>query len=652
MGITLPAPLGLRRAAVRIWLAVASALALVIALAPVQAAQAVEVPSGLEIEQRQGFATLTWDPVEGATTYEIERTLMDGDEPAGEGLLVGRWVPDRHIDATGQPTGDLTFADSGFTLGETYSWRIRAVSGEEVGEWSAPVVDETQAHLGPQEFRTGFELSDGAAWTTHEDEVEVVEAIAAASDRVNLQTIGETYEGRPLHLATLGYPEPRSAEEIADSPTAYIACTVHGNERSGREGCLILLRELAFSDDPWVTELLSEVTVLITPTENPDGQAVGRRTNSAGQDQNRDHILLRHPEAVAVAETIRDYQPDVIVDAHEMGSGADTAPMWSRSRIVNEELWALGQNDLTLGWLFDAGHDSGFELSPYAGWANNNWEGWLHNVAGLKNTVGQLFETPTQSGFSRPNSPNGSPANQQRRVYTQLWSFHSTLDYYQNNIAEVQDAIAASKAQHSANEGPIYLDGAYDPPFDPPRLEPVTSVLEQPVCGYRLSPEQYQITDSGELIGAVAGQRWESGTIEERLAMHGVQVEEIGGGIVDVPLAQPLRGLIPYMLDPELDTDARPIGTPNLGMLEDAERLDDSRESVVVGDVETTVANRVDDLGCSVNDKIADEQDWPTRGAFVRHANSVVQELVADGQVSYREGAQIRQAAARSDVGR
>ena len=208
-----------RQATRRLWLAAALALTLIASLAPVHPAAAQVVPTGVQVEQGHGFATVSWDDVEGASEYHIERTLLDGDEPAGPGVVVGIWFENRYVGPPpdGDPTDDLTFADSGFLLGERYQWRVRAVVNDIEGDWSEPVAGDTQESSGPEQFHTGFELSNGEDWTLHEDEVDVVEAIAAASDRVRLETIGETYEGRPMQLATVGYPEPPEPEQIAGS---------------------------------------------------------------------------------------------------------------------------------------------------------------------------------------------------------------------------------------------------------------------------------------------------------------------------------------------------------------------------------------------------------------------------------------------------
>lgn len=645
----------------RAWFALAAVVAvmssLLVATARPAAAQAA--PAAVTVEQGQGFATVSWSEVAGADEYQIERTPMDGDEPAGPGEVVGVWFPDRHLSPppSREPSGDLTFADAGFTLGERYRWRVRAVVDGSEGEWSEPVDADTLEPVGPADLRTGFELADGLEWTTHVDEVAFVEAVAAASDRVRLETTGETYEGRPLQLATIGYPTaPPTREAVAEGPSVLIMCTIHGIERSGREACMILLRELAFSDDPRIIELLSTTTVMINPTTNPDGQAQGRRTNTAGQDLNRDSILIRHPETRPLAEVIRDTQPNLLIDAHEKGGGPDTDPSWPRSPSIFEPLIRYAQDEVVTGDLFADGRAAGWSMRPYTGWANNNWEAWHHNMAGMKNMIGVLLETARRTSEDRPGEgtvgQSDQPGSQARRVYTHLFALHSLLDYHHEHLAEIEDLLADSEAANTANQGPIFLDGAYPPPYDPPfsRVEPATVELE-PFCGYRLSPEQVATQDSGELIDALAGQTWTSPTVGERLASHGVETEEIGAGIVQVPLAQPYRPLIPYMLDPELDTAVRPIGTPNLGMV-DATRLDDDRATVVVGDVDTGVPNRVDDVACSINDLIADEQDWPSRGRFLQHVTTVLRDLYDDGLVSNRERGQITRAAAHADVGR
>ncbi|TDD72611.1 carbohydrate-binding protein [Jiangella aurantiaca] len=73
---------------------------------------------------------------------------------------------------------------------------------------------------------------------------------------------------------------------------------------------------------------------------------------------------------------------------------------------------------------------------------------------------------------------------------------------------------------------------------------------------------------------------------------------------------------------------------------------------VIVGGIDSGVANRTVSSGTTINDLILDEQPWSSRGAFLRHVTEVTQQLQADGVITGREASSIQRAAARSDVGR
>src|SRR3954466_9004555 len=72
-----------------------------------------EQVTGLTATQDVGFTTLKWNPVPGATDYQIERQSVDAnDQPTGTATIVGLWQPQRTI------TPELpAFAESGYTLG-------------------------------------------------------------------------------------------------------------------------------------------------------------------------------------------------------------------------------------------------------------------------------------------------------------------------------------------------------------------------------------------------------------------------------------------------------------------------------------------------------------------------------------------------------
>ncbi|MCP2163507.1 PKD domain-containing protein [Goodfellowiella coeruleoviolacea] len=77
----------------------------------------------------------------------------------------------------------------------------------------------------------------------------------------------------------------------------------------------------------------------------------------------------------------------------------------------------------------------------------------------------------------------------------------------------------------------------------------------------------------------------------------------------------------------------------------------DLRSTVVLGDVDSRVANAHRADGCTVEDLIRDEQAWPSRVAFVRHVDEVTARLVRERVLSARDRGALLVAALRSGIG-
>ena len=531
------------------WVGVA-AIATAIALVQPGSALAQEPNqvTGLAAVQEDGFATLSWDTVEGATDYQVERTPVDGaDQPTGPATIVGLWQPTRTV------TPDApTFAESGFVLGQRFCWRVRARFGTEAQAFSEPVCGTTRPQwgVGPgASLRTQFEQTNGASYTSDVNEFLYTAAIDAASERVRVVEIGRTLLGRPINMFVFGYPQPlASAAQISESPTTLIQCHVHGNEPSMRESCLILARELAFTDDPTLLQIMERSTVLIVPTLNGDGRAANTRGSSTGQDLNRDHSLLREPETKAFAAMLRDYTPDVAVDGHN-GDSEDLPVLGPRHLNVFEGLYSEVKNGLVESWIYDNAALAGWYAGPYSN-GGASQETILRNTFGLKSIVGILSENRGGAGVTRPGATFAG--NENRKAYSQLWLVKRLLDYQHESHSTIRRLVAESRAFQRANIGRIVFRGSYPwPPFPPLPSAPdedapePDAILEDPPCGYFLTEEQY------------TGARPE-GSVDLRLNLHGIAVQlapgylvrELGPGYF-VQMTQPLRGLVPLLLDPQ-----------------------------------------------------------------------------------------------------
>ena len=216
---------------------------------------------------------------------------------------------------------------------------------------------------------------DSGDWITRPSDVRrYFEALVAQSpDRMVIGDYGRTHEGRPLWWAAVGsarniarldqikansraLSDPRVTSPaqaqglIADQPAVvWMAYSVHGDEISPADAAMAAAHHLLASRDPAVQAWLANTVVVFVPTQNPDGRdrflnsfygGFGTTPNpdalSAERDQpwpggrynhdlfdlNRDWFIQTQPETQGHAALVLDWQPQVMVDSHEMGTDA------------------------------------------------------------------------------------------------------------------------------------------------------------------------------------------------------------------------------------------------------------------------------------------------------------------------------------------
>ncbi len=209
----------------------------------------------------------------------------------------------------------------------------------------------------------GFKVGD---WhVSHDKLVEYMKAVAAASDRVNIEVVGYTYEHRPLLLLTISSTKNlTNIEEIRKDHLAiktsnsnidtkpvvvWLGHSIHGNEASGSNAALLITYYLAAAQGEAIEKMLGNTVILLDPSYNPDGlnrfaswvnshksknldssrlslehnEAWPRaRTNHYWFDLNRDWLPVQHPESQARVANFYRWQPNILTDQHEMGSNS------------------------------------------------------------------------------------------------------------------------------------------------------------------------------------------------------------------------------------------------------------------------------------------------------------------------------------------
>jgi hypothetical protein len=196
----------------------------------------------------------------------------------------------------------------------------------------------------------------------------------AAPDRTRLIRYATSWEGRDLHAILIASPgnmgridqiregigrlaDPRTlvpseAEGLIAELPVVVALHhgVHGNEISSAGAAMAeAYHILAALEDPTVETILSEAVVLIDPAQNPDGRArflahtaltrgawpsahplsaehdepwPGGRVNHYLFDLNRDWFAQTQPESRGRTGLLLDWNPQVVVDLHEMGGNS------------------------------------------------------------------------------------------------------------------------------------------------------------------------------------------------------------------------------------------------------------------------------------------------------------------------------------------
>lgn len=309
---------------------------------------------------------------------------------------------------------------------------------------------------------------------------------ATQSDRVEMEVYGRTHEGRDLIWMAITSPEnqnrlqdiradlarlsdPRglsdadSAQLISNTPpVAWMGYSIHGDEPSGCDAALALAYHLIAGKGPKVNDLLDKIVVVIDPCMNPDGrerlvtqvqQDAGRvanldhasmqrgrwpqgRGNHYYFDMNRDWIVGSQPETRGRWRAIQSFNPQLLVDAHEMGS-LDTFLFYPQSEPHNPFLPAK-LNHWHLA--FAADQAAAFDANKW-GYYTREWaDAWgpFYSDAwgSLLGAVGILYEQAGNSGFALRRA-SGRVMTYREAVHHQVVSSMANLTTLKTRAGEI-----------------------------------------------------------------------------------------------------------------------------------------------------------------------------------------------------------------------
>lgn len=431
----------------------------------------------------------------------------------------------------------------------------------------------------------------------------------AASASVRLVALGASQTGVPIEAIRFTHDDLNDPGSHTARPAVLLVGGQHGDEPAASEALLVIAQELAQGR---LAPLLDKIDVVILPRANPDAAAAGHRLTASGIDTNRDHLLLRTPEAQAQAQLMRDFEPLVVVDAHEYPAFgfyaqkfgalpqsdaliqyATTANLPKLLTRASEEwfrqplLKGLKDQGLSSDWY----HTTSADLADRRVAMGDAVAESSRNVNGLRNAVTLLIET---------RGAGLGAAHLQRRVHTQVTAIASVLQSAALRADDLQklrrfvDRDVAAMACHgeivveAAPTASEYTLAMLDPQTGADKavgvnwdstLALTTRIRRGRPCGYWLGADQrdavmrlrglgvvvQRIEKDGELRGegytetarALAPQRSASAVIAEGGVPVRVKVQlvpallDLRAGGFYVGLDQPLANLIVAALEPD-----------------------------------------------------------------------------------------------------
>jgi hypothetical protein len=250
-----------------------------------------------------------------------------------------------------------------------------------------------------------------------------------ASDRVSVQTIGQSTLGRPLIAAFISAPENiRNLEKYKvmqsrladpgkigdDAELNYlirngktivaISCSIHSTEIVASQMSTQLAYNLASANDQDTLSILHNTILILIPSPNPDGVDIvanwyrktlgtaseGREPpelyhHYAGHDDNRDWFMLDLKETKAVTRLFwKEWFPEIVYDIHQQGSNGSRffvppfydppnphiAPLLLRQvgligHKMAADVTAAGFRGVLTNALYDTWWHGGFRTAPY-----------------------------------------------------------------------------------------------------------------------------------------------------------------------------------------------------------------------------------------------------------------------------------------------
>lgn len=378
-------------------------------------------------------------------------------------------------------------------------WRRLASLGLAVVASAAPLL--AQGRITSPKDHFGFAIGDDYRLATYTQFVDYWKKLDAESDRMAVQEIGKTAEGRPQLMAIVTSPENHrnlakykdiatklARGEVSEAEAKQLAAEgkavvwidggLHATEVLGAHQLIETNYRLVSSTDPEILRFLNDVIILMVHA-NPDGMELvsnwymrksDERQRSfgdiprlyqkyVGHDNNRDFYMGAQPESENIMRIqYRDWYPQVIYNHHQTGPAGSVlfAPPFRAPHNHNIDPLVIYGVDLlgtSMHTRFAVENKPGAVRRDQAGY-QTWWNGGLRTAPYFHNQLGLLTETiGSPTPMEIPFTPEKliPQENYVFPITPQRWHFKQSIEYSVTANWAVLDVVSRHREQFLFN---------------------------------------------------------------------------------------------------------------------------------------------------------------------------------------------------------
>ena len=413
-------------------------------------------------------------------------------------------------------------------------------------------------------------------------------ALAKASPRVRVFTLGRTEEGREilmlaiadeagirqldqLKAATAALADPRRTDPAAADglittarPIYYFNAALHSDETGSTEAMLEMAYRLAVSEQPMIRRIRQRLVVLINPISNPDGrdkvvdwfyEYLKGKTDYANLprqsppywskytfvDINRDTHQQTHETTKAVHRMFIEWHPTVVHDLHE---GEPMLMTWNGTGPYNPHIDPITYAEFLELSFHEVQTMTAMGMPGVATWDFGEAFShlYLDSVAMNHNSIGRGYET-WGNGSAETMRRTIDASDMEMKWYRPLppksqevtWSARDNLNY--------QETAALAALDYSADHAAHMLHNFYKKGWDSWQ-----EGLRHPPYAFLIPADQGDPMRVAQMVGLLIKQNIEVGR-----AQSPVQLKDgkFPAGTYVVRMDQPYRNYAVDLLTPQ-----------------------------------------------------------------------------------------------------